>query len=309
MAIKTIKEYIENNSINTTLNGRNYNFNEFYHFYLSFKNLGKELCKEYNLKQITITKDNEIISFPWPLLSISKINTHIFFLPNEIDNYFSQLEKEISSNEICSLSILISEISRKLKLYEYHGSDYIDPIQSKIFSLVESINKKNPVVFEYNNINSYPKLFKQLEVINPKINLMKEDLCSNDKNTVINYNYINIVSLIMHFIKIEIMYYTSIVNIAYLPKKCNDCQKLFVGKSELCETCAKARATARRKINKKCNTLRIKIENYLSIYRESLPTEIILKSERMLEEKHRFTQFKELDRLCKKIEIIINKKS
>lgn len=309
MAIKTIKEYTENNSINTTLKGRNYNFNEFYHFYLSFKNFGKELCKENNLKQITITKDNEIISFPWPLLSINKINTYTFFLPNELDNYFLQLEKEISCNEMCSLAILISEISRTLKLYKYYGSDYIAPIESKVFNLIESINKKNPVAFEYNNINSYPKLFEQLEAINPKINLMKEDLNSNDKNIVISHNYINIVSLIMHFIKIEIMYYTSIVKTAYLPKKCNDCQKLFVGKGELCQTCAKARATARRKINKKCNTLRSKIEYYLSIYRESLPTEIILKSERMLEEKHRFTQFKELDRLCKKIEIIINKKS
>ena len=302
----TIKEYIKINSKNTVLNGKDYNFNEVYSFYLSFKKFGKELYKEYNLKPIII-EENNIIDLPWPFLTINTINISTYFLQNEIDNYFNKLETEISKNEIYSLAILIGEISRILIFYNNHGD--MDSIKSKVFNIVESINRKNPIIFEYNDINCFPCLFEKLEIKNPRINLMKEDLRTNNDSIIVNHNYLNIISLIMHFIKIEIMYYTSIIKYTKQPKKCNNCHNLFVGKSDLCEDCARARAAARRNINKKCKLLRDNINNCLYNHREKLPAEISIKADMLLEDDHKYSQYQDLKNIYDKMLKYTNKKS
>lgn len=305
----TLREYTRINSINTLLNGKTYNFKEIFSFYESFKKFGKKLCKELVFDPIIISLDTNTIDLQWPLFKIDKVNNYTYFIPDNIEDYLNQIESDISSDEIYSLAILIGEISRILHFYNYYGIDCVDDIKSKVFKIVNSINLINPIAFQYDDVNEFKNLFKNIETINPKINLVKEDLITEDDYIKTNINFLNLISLIMHFIKVEIMYYTSFNKSGYKPKKCVDCHIIFIGKGPKCKSCSKITAATRRNINKKCDILRKKIEKKKELYKKVLPDTIINEANILLKEEHKYTQYKKLEEFYEKISNYTIKKS
>lgn len=296
----TLKEYIKFNSKNTLLVSKRYDFNEIYNLYIDFKTLGKYLCK-YDFNKILIL-DNKL-KFKWPFITINNSDERLTNFINQ--SKLNNIENKITNNEIASLSTFIYLISSSIKQIniEYSYSEIMNKLNMKISRLLNIYINNNIQEFTLDNLTFIPTIIDKLYKKNYLFGYITEDLIYDDELAIlVDYiNFKNILSLFMHFIKLELMYYTSQINESRKIKICPGCHesKLFSGKK--CKECKNKENSKRRNINKKCNTIRNKLQQCIS-FDESIPYELKMKICRMLEEKHSYIQYNELKRLLEEVE-------
>lgn len=287
----TIKKFIKDNFANCLLCGLPIDFNTIYQEYNAFKKIGNELTKEYGINKIEI-KDSGII------IPKSFINKDISNDPIITDFTHNNIKEHIH------FSILSNAISTILKKQLYNKK-YHDKIKELDDTFIKSNGNdyKKLVEFLPNEIEKYG--------LNNNLYNISEKLRPYDKTTRLE-NYLDFddnYSLYFHLLIIEIVYYTNeLYYNSKPPKLCSVCHEPHYQNSKLCAKCIAKRNNERRKANAKCKTLRNKLDFYIHKYWDQIPTEIRMKTERMLEDEteNKYTDLKKLERLKNAIEKELN---
>lgn len=325
-----VKDYIKKQSNNLAFKGYNkvfyisslqsnkhnyLSFDEIYKLYRGFKILGKNLFVAQDKSIYKIEFHNDNILFNWPLI-INKNITELedSYLTNFLTTKYSFDNEDIGLNklektEIMNLAELIYLCSDSIKDF-CKALDYsiqeIEKAEKKFKRIISIYQDGIEQVFSMDDLCKLPDIIYNIEKKNPNLSSITEQLIFNDELEVIEpyINYNSILSVFFHFFKLEIVYYSFMIESERKkPKLCNICGKYTIGKCK----CMKVSDSFRRNQNKKCQRLRTKIEMYLNTYSDVIPIEYKMKAERMIEQakedkiKH-WQDLPELRRLCYGIE-------
>lgn len=291
------------------------NFNEIYKLYNEFKKLGKNLyiTQDKIIKKIEFHNDK--IFLEWPLVETKDItstaNTYLTnFLTTkyEFTNENIGLDK-IEQTKIMSFAELIYLCSDSIKEFCSVNNGTIEEMEKaekKFKRLISIYQEEVEQSFSIDDLSKIPSIISNIEKNNSNLSAITEELSFNDEMEVIEpwIKYKDILSIFFHFFKLEIVYYSFMIESERKkPKLCNICGKYTIGKCK----CMKVSDSFRRNQNKKCQRLRTKLEMYLNTYSEVIPIEYKMKADRMVEQarddkiKH-WQDLPELRRLCYEIE-------
>ena len=284
-------------------------FDELYKCYINFKKLGKNTykCQDGIINKIEFDKD---IILNWPLVNDREITsdsrTFITKFLNDKYNFNNEIMglNDMNSSQIISFAQLIYLCSDAIK--DYCTGDFsLEEIEAANKKFEKFIHIHNQTIKEsFNEIDTLsiiPKIISEIELKYPYLSQIKEILEYNDKFYVIEpcIKYSNCLSIFFHFFKLEIVYYSFVrEEDRKKPKLCSKCGKYSIGKCK----CMTISPTYRRRQNRKCETLRKKLKDYLDKYKDVISEEYYRKTERMLEENHHWQDLNELSRLCDGIE-------
>ena len=291
-------------------NSANYiNINDFYKCYNDFKKLGKYTYRAQD-GIINKVKVEEKIIITWPLVKNNDL-THesIACLTNYLNGKYNFNNQalglnNINSAQIISFAQLIYLCTDAIKDYcsSNFNSDEISRAEEKFKKIIQITNKNIISYFDGLNVfNMISEIISSVEEKNPALSQIQEILKYNeDYNIIETYiKYSNCLSVFFHFFKLEIVYFSFIKEEKIKkPKLCTKCGKYTIGKCK----CMTIDSDFRRNQNKKCGTLRKKIAWYIEEYPQIIPENLYRKSIRMLEDKHHWQDFNELERLCTGIE-------
>lgn len=333
-----VKDYIRKQTLNTSFNGKDkvfyihtnknsnsshLSFDDIYKLYNDFKKLGRQLFLNQDgiINKIEIQDDN--ISVKWPLtkgltLSEQENNYLTSFLTSKysFDNNDIGLNL-ISLSDILNFSELVYLCSDSIKSFakaiNSYGENEIITAEKKFKRIITITQNETEQAFQLSDLSKIPKIINHVEIKYPNLSRIIEELLYNEEFETITpwLKYTNILSIFFHFFKLEIVYYSHIIETeTKKPKLCPICNTYVTGKC----ACMRISPAYRRNVNKKNERLRQTLKLYLNTHIDMIPIDLRMRAEKMIEQadedkiKH-WEDYPELKYLCDNIKKIIKEAS
>ena len=275
----------------------NVDFDSVYKNYYKLKMYGKELIDEQIGKINIIEFHNNKMDFKWPLFERNSSNSDLIHL---ITN------KHVLKNEILGLDKLEQVEIDSFATFMYLCSDSLKNFCNNYFStehtgyefdrLIRKYNGTINTAFDDNDLEKIVRIIQRIETLYCKLPGVKEILEYKDHVILPVLCFNDELSLYFHFFKLEIVYYSHILQDETKPKLCPVCNN-YTSKC----TCITLTDTEKKRINRACEKLRKELNSLISNNRELLEDSLYEESRELIDGSH---SYKQLDRLKELIEII-----
>lgn len=302
-------------------------FNRIYELYTEFKALGKDLYKNYGETSYKIIIDENEVKLQWLDENIyDKAQKNLTcFLTNKysINNEDLGLYN-IRKKDILNFAAFVYLCSKSVENYcrltkEYVNEEYYQEVNDFMKKYMKVYENKIEREFELSDLGKIPIIVEKMESKKSNISQIYEKLKYTDNipnnanidkiepelNVIMPYIiFNNLMSILFHFFKLEIVYYSFLIEEKKKPHQCKICHKWVIGKCN----CVTLNNAYRSNINKKCKNRKKKLKWYLDEFDNVIPAKYKQEINQALDQKGHWQDLPKLEKLINDVEDYLKKK-
>lgn len=298
-------------------------FNRIYELYTEFKALGKDLYKNYGETSYKIIIDENEVKLQWldeniydkAQKNLTYLLTSKYSINNEDLGLYNIRKKDILNFAafvyLCSKSVekyyKIQNLTKKYATAEYQKTmdffkKYMKIYENKIEREFElSDLGKIPIIVEKmeSKKSNISQIYEKLKYTDNIPNNANIDKIKSELNVIMPYIiFNNLMSILFHFFKLEIVYYSFLIEEKKKPHLCKICHKWVIGKCN----CVTFNNSYRSNINKKCKNRKDKLKWYLDEFDNFIFTKYKHEIKQVLNQRGHWQDLPKLEKLINDVE-------
>ena len=298
-------------------------FNRIYELYTEFKALGKDLYKNYGETSYKIIIDENEVKLQWldeniydkAQKNLTSFLTSKYSINNEDLDLYNIRKKDILNFAafvyLCSKSVekyyKIQNLTKKYATAEYQKTmdffkKYMKIYENKIEREFElSDLGKLPIIVEKmeSKKSNISQIYEKLKYTDNIPNNANIDKIKSELNVIMPYIiFNNLMSILFHFFKLEIVYYSFLIEEKKKPHLCKICHKWVIGKCN----CVTFNNSYRSNINKKCKNRKDKLKWYLDEFDVFIFTKYKHEIKQVLNQRGHWQDLPKLEKLINDVE-------
>lgn len=296
-------------------------FNRIYELYTEFKALGKDLYKNYGETSYKIIIDENEVKLQWldeNIYDKAKKNLTCFLTNKYSINNEDLGLYNIRKKDILNFAAFVYLCSKSVENYcclnkEYVNEEYYQEINDFMKKYMKVYENKIEREFELSDLGKIPIIVEKMESKKSNISQIYEKLKYTDSmpnnaninkvesepSVIMPYIIFNdLMSILFHFFKLEIVYYSFLLEEKKKPHQCKICHKWVIGKCN----CVTLNNAYRSNINKKCKNRKKKLKWYLDEFDDFIFTKYKHEIKQVLNQRGHWQDLPKLEKLINDVE-------